>query len=529
MVQARAEGATSGRATAPARVGHLSRTELLLLIGLTATSAVVSLLDLGSRSLWNDELHSALIAVHHGISLWSAITVDGGNMMSYYLLLHVFVALFGGGQLALRVPSAAAGVALTPVIFFLSRRMFGLLSATISAAIVAVGPALVVWNQQARGYPLGTLLIALSLLALLRAIECPSRRRWCVHAVLVVLSIYTLAYAAMFLVAQWLALAFWPQARHQARPMLTVVGVTALAYVPLIFLMLRTGAAGELSTNAPPSTTEGVHILEGLTSAVAPDFFAVTLISGIVTVIGLLCFVAAGAELLSRTRSAPGELETACLGIVLSWLLVPLLLDSVFSLAYRSIFNSSFLLQSVPAGAMAVAFVFSKLLPKGLSYAFAIGVVALLVAALVPTYGISYEQWAPASRYVRADSRPGDCLTVNKPGVASNLAYYFSLEGGARAVPQLVLPAQTWSDALDPRFAEPASSEPLTTVAARCRRLWIVLNRLSPGQFMLISGELKWLYQHGFNHATVSDFIPPSGFFINVVVLSRQASRRAGG
>jgi uncharacterized membrane protein len=40
-------------------------------------------------------------------------------MMLYYLLLHGFVALFGGGQLALRVPSALAGAGLTPVVFFL--------------------------------------------------------------------------------------------------------------------------------------------------------------------------------------------------------------------------------------------------------------------------------------------------------------------------------------------------------------------------------------------------------------------------
>ena len=88
------------------------------MIGLSAASAVANFVDLGSRSLWNDELHSALIALHHGATLWSAVTADG-NMMLYYLLLHGFVALFGGGQLALRVPSALAGAGLTPVVFFL--------------------------------------------------------------------------------------------------------------------------------------------------------------------------------------------------------------------------------------------------------------------------------------------------------------------------------------------------------------------------------------------------------------------------
>jgi 4-amino-4-deoxy-L-arabinose transferase-like glycosyltransferase len=40
-----------------------------------------------------------------------------------------------------------AGAALTPVTFFLGRRMFGSRAAVITAALVAVSPALVVWNQ----------------------------------------------------------------------------------------------------------------------------------------------------------------------------------------------------------------------------------------------------------------------------------------------------------------------------------------------------------------------------------------------
>ena len=67
--------------------------------------------------------------------------------------------------------------------------------------------------------------------------------------------------------------------------------------------------------------------------------------------------------------------------MALSWLLVPLLCDPVFSLAHSSIFNSSFLLQSVPAGALVVAFVLGDLLPKGLSQVFAIGFISLLLAA----------------------------------------------------------------------------------------------------------------------------------------------------
>ena len=471
---------TSEQADGTEIAGGLSRTELLILIALCATSVAACFFDLGSRSLWNDEFRSALIAVHHGTGLWSAVTADGGSMAVYYLLLHVFVALFGSGQFALRVPSALAGVALTPVMFFLGRRMFGTRTAVIGTAIVVASPALVVWAQQVRGYCLGTLLVAWSALALLRAIERPTRRRWFVYGLLCVLSIYTVVYAGLFLVAQCLPLVFGRKARARMRPVLAVGCVVAVAYMALIALLVRSGSGSVLLVNAPPSTTGGIRIIEELASGVAPELFGTTLVDGVVTVIGVLCWIMASAELVSRIRRGPGEFETLCLGIVLSWLLLPLLIDPVFSIAYRSIFEPSFLVQSVPAGAMVVAFVFVKVLPGHLSHAFAIGLVALLVAALVPTYGVSYEQWSQASRYIATASRSGDCLTVNKLELDSSLGYYFSLEGVGSAAPTLVLPRFTWSDALDPRFGGAVSSGSFTRVASRSTRLWIVLSRVSP-------------------------------------------------
>ena len=146
---------------------------------------------------------------------------------------------------------------------------------------------------------------------------------------------------------------------------------------------------------------------------------AVTVLARVIAVAGLVCFILAGTELLSRARRGATDFETVCLGVVLSWLLVPILLDTIFSLAYRSIFNSSFLLQSVPAGALTIAFVVGKLLPKAVSNLTAVALTALLLAALIPTYGVSYEQWAQASRYIARAAQSGDCLTVNKPGLAS--------------------------------------------------------------------------------------------------------------
>jgi hypothetical protein len=258
--------------------------------------------------------------------------------------------------------------------------------------------------------------------------------------------------------------------------------------------------------NAPPSTTGGIQIVQELSSGVAPEFFRTTLVIAIVTVIAVLCWITASAELLSRIRGAPGDFETMYLGITLSWLLLPVVVDAIFSIEYRSLFVPAYLVQSVPAGAMVVAFVFVKFLPRLLSHALAIGFVGLLVVALVPTYGVSFEQFAQAARYIRSTSRPGDCLIANKPEIASNLAYYFSLQAGTSVMPQLVEPRRTWSNALDPTLRVPPPSESWAAVVSSCSRLWMVVSRVGSGE-LLINAEANWFDHNGYEQFTVSKFV----------------------
>ena len=96
VVAVREAGTANAAREKPRRAGRLSRSELLFVVAVTVASVAANFFDLGSRSLWLDEIHSALLAVHHGTSLWSAITADGGNMLIYYGLLHAFVLVLHG-------------------------------------------------------------------------------------------------------------------------------------------------------------------------------------------------------------------------------------------------------------------------------------------------------------------------------------------------------------------------------------------------------------------------------------------------
>lgn len=490
-----------------------------MLACLVVASSAAVFADLGTRSLWNDEIHSALIATTHS-NFWSSVTTDGGNMALYYGLLRGMVAVFGNSVFVLRSVSAASAVATTAVVFLISRRMFGTRTAALSGAIVAVSPALVVWNQQARGYALGTFLVAASLLALMRAVDRPTTLRWCVYGLLVILSIYTLAYASMFLVSQALALMCWPRYRRVISRALAVTALaTALAYVPLCLTMLRTGAAGILHLNTM-SGSAARGILDELGLGRASDFFAPTALSDVTTVIAACCSVVAIAELTSRLRTRTEQATTVWLSVTLAWLVVPTVVDPIFSMTYKSIFESSFLVQSVPATAITVAFVLTNVLGNRLSWLAGPAFAVLLLVDLLPTYGVSYEEWSQASHYVATSMRPGDCITADKTELLGNIGYYLTSDAAVASLPAVVLPSRTWPQILSPTAQATPAAESYARVARACKRLWIVISRESPGQFLLVYAETTWFSRNGFPHITVKHFDPRYGFGINIALFS---------
>ena len=68
-------------------------------------AAALAAYELTTRSLWLDEGATISIASQHGSALWDAIRHDGGNMLVYYLLVHVLIGWFGNGEAVVRIPS----------------------------------------------------------------------------------------------------------------------------------------------------------------------------------------------------------------------------------------------------------------------------------------------------------------------------------------------------------------------------------------------------------------------------------------
>lgn len=211
--------------------------------------AALRLLALGRQSFWYDEAVSVELARSGLGDLLTGRVRDLGNPPLYPALLHVWMALFGAGDGAVRALSAVLGIATLPLAFLVARRLVGPRAALAGLWVLALSPFHLQMAQEARAYALLTFLGVASVAALLRALD-PDRgaRRWpwwALHAAATGGMLLT-HYFGFFLV---LAEAVFVLVRHRRdRP---VLGRALVSFVAagLVFSFWLPSLVGQLSVH----------------------------------------------------------------------------------------------------------------------------------------------------------------------------------------------------------------------------------------------------------------------------------------
>ncbi|MDQ6816958.1 MAG: glycosyltransferase family 39 protein [Actinomycetota bacterium] len=159
---------------AAAWLGLSSRT---LLAALVLLGAAIRFSTLGEQSFWYDEATTHAIVAQGLGHVLSAVPQTESTPPLYYMWLWLWAQLFGHGEVGLRSFSALCGTLTIPVLWAIGRRLFCERAGLIAALLTAVNPFLFWYSQEARSYSLLLLLSALSLLALVRALELPGLGR----------------------------------------------------------------------------------------------------------------------------------------------------------------------------------------------------------------------------------------------------------------------------------------------------------------------------------------------------------------
>ncbi|MGA2164085.1 MAG: glycosyltransferase family 39 protein [Solirubrobacteraceae bacterium] len=171
------------------------------LAALVVLAAALRLSTLDLQSFWYDEAYVPVHTLHPSLlATLRSVEHRENTPPLWYVLVWGWSRIFGTGMLALRLPSALAGIATVPVAWGIGQQLAGRRAAIATAALVATNPLLVWYSQEARVYGLFVFMAALAMWCWLRADAEPTPSRLTAFAVSGAAALAT-HYFAVFLLA----------------------------------------------------------------------------------------------------------------------------------------------------------------------------------------------------------------------------------------------------------------------------------------------------------------------------------------
>jgi mannosyltransferase len=399
------------------RARELARARLavpvgLLVLTLLAVALRVSELGIG---FWIDEGLSVGISDRPLGDIPHALRLDGSPPL-YYLLLHVWMALFGTSEEATRVMSLVFVVAMVPVSWWAARMLFGTRAAWMAAVLMATNPFLTRFAQEARMYALVALLALIASAAFGRAFtgDDPERARrpWAITlAVTLAAMLYTHNWALFFATAcglTWLYLV-WRAPAGPGRRDLLVTGLVAFGGAIVLYLpWVPTTIYQAAHTGAPWSEAPNIVALLASLGQMVGQFVQIALI--LVGGAGLaVLWRRHGGRLSPAGRAAACLVVIGLLTVVLAWL------GSQVSPAWANRYLA------VGVGPLLLA------AAAGLANAGRLGIAALIVAAALAAGDTAPDDKSNVRDIADAigpSLRPGDIVVATQPEQVAVLSYY---------------------------------------------------------------------------------------------------------
>lgn len=458
----------------------LIRREWFWVLALIAVAVALGLYRLGAKGLWVDEGLSAAIARRDPAQVLDAAwsTPTPGAIAFYYEVLH-FWTILGNSEFVLRALSVLCTAASIPVVYSLGIRLAGSRAALVAAFLVATSPFVVEYSQEARPYAMVMLLSAASSLALVRAIELPSWRRWMTYSVLAIASLYvhnTMAF--VFVVhGSWMLINVPIRDRGFWRPVVAF-GAIGLSALPLAGLISQ-APFNWVPALSPSWLTTVLRSVAGGTQAL---------------LIFWLCAVGIG-TIVAFSRLRKGRTEwRLVLAVALG--LAPVLLEIAISIRRPMLFER-YLMVAVPGLAIAAGIGIAAI-PWARIRWLSVGLfAALAVAALIPWYSAQpKEGWREGVKVIGAEYRVGDVILVDPEYGRLPFDYYMLRDAtlAARAVP--IFPAPTWGTYFPALNSGPSLSSSMGKMSAG-GRIWVV-SRYQPLSPATADGKLLWAHLTGY-------------------------------
>jgi len=357
-------------------------------------------------SVFGDELFTYEIATRPTfMDMLDGVTGPLEISPPLYFVFAWAAAKIADPQLWIRMPALFAGVATVPALYALGLRTVGRPAALAGAACLALSPFAIFYSTEARAYTLTALLLVLSALALLSALERGGAWRFGLFALAAWAALFS-HYTAVFVLVAEVGWAAWTR-RDRLRELALACAGVALGLLPWLpsFLDDRTVGFQSAIENINPLTASffaralGIALVGNPYAGLRelPGWPVLALLAA-----GLLLALAGAVAVRDRPR-----LDSR-LALVAALALATPIGAALYSLPFTSVYVARTLLASLPAFCLLLGYLLT--LPRARIVAAA---TALVVGALaIGTFEAFGENPKPpyreAAHFINERTRPGD-------------------------------------------------------------------------------------------------------------------------
>jgi 4-amino-4-deoxy-L-arabinose transferase-like glycosyltransferase len=431
---------------------------------------------LGARSLWFDEAYSVFIAQQPLPAMFGLLRTYDTHPPLHYTLLHVWMAVFGSSEVAVRMPSVLVSLGVVALTFLMARRLGGDRVGILAATLIAVSPFQITAAQEARMYPFLTVFGLGAAYGLWLALEEGKGRHWVAYVIFTLLALSTHYFALLLVLTQGLYVLFVHRSRAAMRTWVRCLGLAAVAYLPLlpmVFTQLTTARAWP--DIRPPFGIGVLTDVMGMWSFGGGLFGMGTYFRRSVLPLEarftiLLPFVFI---IIAGVAGLPGWRRRAYL---LGYWLLPVLTIAAVSLRWNLFYERYFSFVLPPFAILLAAGVFraaDTLRGSGRVVA-TVSLLAVLAAftlpALAPAHrvGPAYN-WRGAAGYITARAQPSDFLLFVPAFARIPFEYYFQGHQARSSLnpPQVPTGAGT-------ALKADVDTQALTAVSRQHPRMWII-------------------------------------------------------
>lgn len=443
---------------------------------------------LTQQSLWFDETNGIRIAQLGFKEIVLGLQKDVSPPLHYFAL-HVWMTIFGPGELSVRSFAALFGVLLIPAICYIGSSLFNRRVGLISSFMVAISQFHIWYSQEVRMYSMLVLLGLLSMFFLHKAVTANTRSSWTAYVVFTTLTMYTHNYGlfiaasgiCFFIICSLIQKADWKR-------FLTTQIIIAICYAPWVpTLVMRHFGSKAIVGWIPHMQTRFIfktfQFYSGLNFALFRPLLDNAIIyigSGI-----FFCFFAAGIFSLARYGRCfvPYLKKNTGLFLLLCYLFVTLAIPMIISIEKPIFLARRYSIAAWPGFILILGLGISKLRKRYLLLP-AMGLIFFITSFSLYWYYFDYVKSndRAIARFISARLNEDDLVVIAPDFLAVSMNYYLgtSFEHLGYPNPSTIEHKNTKQE-LFPR-------KPDTMVQ-------LVEEKLagSAGKVFLISREAKWI------------------------------------